>query len=68
MKSKIITLSLMAVAAIASIAGRHVQIENRSASKLAGGGRMASYDFHSGPKLAGGGRMASYDFHSAKNA
>jgi hypothetical protein len=49
MKSKVITLSLMAVVAIASI-GVRPSYDIRSAKKLAGGGRNVSFDIRSAKK------------------
>jgi hypothetical protein len=68
MKAKIITLSIVAVAAITSVGIRSQSYDIRSAKKLAGGGRNVSYEIRSAKKLAGGGRNVSFDIRSAKKA
>jgi len=68
MKTKIITLSIVAVAAITSVGIRSVSFEIHSAKKLAGGGRSVSFEVRSAKKLAGGGRTVSYDIRSSKKA
>ncbi|WP_342647909.1 hypothetical protein [Mucilaginibacter sp. CSA2-8R] len=66
MKTKIITLSIVAVVAMTSVGLRSVIYDVRSSKKLAVG-RTAQFDIRSSKKLAVG-RTAQFDIRSSKKA